>query len=88
MEPLLERIDALVAELAGPPGARESLEWYLRNNLNSLRRDLVSARTKRDITNAARAFTRFCTDSMDWNTELYRKCTVITELAFELGKER
>lgn len=87
MNPLLERIDALLAELASQPSARESLEWYLQNNLNSLRRNLVSAGTKRDITNAARAFTRFCTESMDWNTELYRKCTVITELAFRLGKE-
>lgn len=88
MEKLLEQIDALLAELALQPCNRESLEWYLQNNLTSLRRDLVSAPTPHAFNNATTAFSRFCTESMDWNTELFRRCTAITELAFRVSKER
>jgi hypothetical protein len=86
MRELLESIDAVVNRLAQGTPARESLEWYLGNNLRSYREALQKAKTRRDVENATRALSRFCTESMEWSSELFRECTRIQEAGFALAK--
>jgi len=86
MGELLESIDKVLGLLAQNAPTRESLEWYLGNNLRSFREALVSARTRLDVENATRALSRFCTESMEWDSELFRECTRIEEKGFALAK--
>jgi hypothetical protein len=86
MEQLIELVDALLHEISAREIARESLEWYLRNNLEVFKREVLSSATPRDLENAARALSHFCTESMEWDSELFRACTRITGLAKRMSK--
>jgi hypothetical protein len=86
MRELLESIDRVLGRLAQGAPPRESLEWYLANNLGSYRDALLSAKTRIDVENATRALSRFCTESMEWDSDLFRECTRIQEEGFALAK--
>jgi hypothetical protein len=86
MHQLIDLVDALLREIAGRAVARESLEWYLRNNLEDFRRKALGSPAPRALEGAARALSHFCTDSMEWDSELFRACTRITDLAARLAK--
>lgn len=86
MRDLLEAIDTVIDRLAQGNPVRESLEWYLGNNLRSYKNEIQKAKTRRDVENATRALGRFCTESMEWNSELFRECTRIEDAGFALAK--
>ncbi len=86
MRELLESIDKVLSRLAQGTPMRESMEWYLGNNLRSYRDALQNAKTRRDVENATRALSRFCTESMEWDSELFRECTRIQEEGVALAK--
>lgn len=75
----MQLIDALLERVGEKADVKESVEWYLRNNLNDYKRALQSNASFQEIENATRALTRFGTESMDWNTSLYRDCCAITD---------
>lgn len=80
------QIDLLVKELKSASPKKESLEWYLINNLEKYLVSLNESETKGDILRATKIFSRFCIDSMDWDTEIFRKYSVLTDGVSKLAK--
>ena len=82
----IQLIDALLKRIGDKSDVKESLEWYLRNNLSDYKRVLQSGESAQEVENATRALVRFCTESMDWNTPLYRECCAITDAGTKQAK--
>lgn len=83
---LLEMAKSLRQELAAAKPKRESLEWHLINNLDTFGNSLESATSAQDIKNACAILGRFCFESMNWDTPLYRRCSDISEQGLKLAK--
>jgi hypothetical protein len=83
---VIESIDALMAKLQSEKLQKDSLEWYLVNNLRTYKDALLVATEGREVERATHALSRFCTESMDWNTELFRECTAITTKGMRLAR--
>jgi hypothetical protein len=66
---------------------KESLEWYLSNNLNEYLRSIEESTKPIDILRATKLLSRFCTESMDWDTEIYKKCGDIMRIGYMLGRD-
>lgn len=86
MTEIFRLIDDLFSRLEAAHPERESLEWYTINNLRDYRGTLEADSSKQEIDNATRAFIRFCTESMDWGTPLYKACMAISALGEKLTK--
>lgn len=86
MDDIIKSIDELLAQIATKAAVKESMESYLQNNLRDYKSVLQVDSTPQDIENATRALTRFCTESMDWENPLYRKCCDITARGMKLSK--
>lgn len=84
---VIESVDALLARLEAGKPEKGSLEWYLVNNLRTFGDALSAATEEREIENATHALSRFCTESMDWDTDLFRECTAITTKGMRAGVE-
>lgn len=82
----IQLIDTLLEKVGEKADVKESLEWYLRNNLNDYKQVLQSDASFLEIENATRALTRFCTESMDWSAPLYRDCCGITDEGAKMAK--
>lgn len=52
---------------------------YLRHAVMEFRQAVDAAREPSDATNAGRALSRFCTDTLDWDTDLYRRCMLLVK---------
>ncbi len=74
-------------ELNSKNPRQESLEWYLLNNLKNYLHSISHAQSSQDIIRATKIFSRFCVESMDWNNELYKKCSHITHMGLQFSKE-
>jgi hypothetical protein len=85
---LIEKITVLLNELNLSKPPQESLEWYLLSNLNQYLHSIDVASDHKEISNSTKIFSGFCTESMNWDTELYRKCVDITKVGFQLSKGR
>ncbi|MBI2779500.1 MAG: hypothetical protein HYX62_06945 [Gammaproteobacteria bacterium] len=83
---VIESIDALIAKLELEKPQKDSLEWYLMNNLRAYRDALLAATEGREVERATHALSRFCTESMDWDTEVFRQCTAITTKGMRLAR--
>lgn len=81
MEKLLKMVDDLISDLEARAPARESVEWYLLNNILKLREVAANDSSPHDVENAARVLNRFAVDSMDWGDPLFKAVTAITEQA-------
>lgn len=64
----------------------ESIEWYLNNHIDDYLNTLESIGSKQDIQSTVYTFSRFCTDTMDWDSSLYKECVVIMKLGTKLSK--
>jgi len=84
MMTLAQEIEALSAQIAESATVQGSLEWYLQNNLNEFASSVSNGGG--DLENASRALMRFCTESMDWDTSLYRAAISIAEGGLLLAK--
>jgi hypothetical protein len=85
-EDLHHRLERLMSEVEARSPLAESVEWYLINQVRTFSGSLDAAKSKQDIENCTGVFSRFCAESMDWDTDLYKKCTEITALGFKLAK--
>ena len=83
---LVEDLKSLKSDLERQDLSGGSLETYLLNNTNMFLDSLKNAVTVKDIDNAASIFSRFCTESMDWDMPLYKQCSNIAESGFKLAK--
>lgn len=81
---LLNELNALAKIIDGKKPERETIEWYLLNNINTYISSIECAQSNNDVENASEVFSRFCTDSMDWDTDLYKMCSEIINRAFKL----
>lgn len=84
---LIEEINRIIQELRFLKPKQESLEWYLLNNLNTYLQSIERADENIKIKNATEIFGMFCTESMNWDTDLYKKCMEITKIDFKLCKQ-
>jgi hypothetical protein len=83
---LLSESRALLDDLTSQSIIEGSLEWYLSNNLRVYIESIESSSSAKDIVNAARILSRFCTESMDWETGLYQRCATLIESGFRVGR--
>lgn len=84
---LIKQTTSFLGEIESLKPQKETLDWYLSNHLKKYLVSVKKADKPLEIRNATGILSRFCTESMDWDTELYKKCTVITSIGFKLGKE-
>lgn len=66
---LLAGVDALLSRLDGAAGEPERT---LRTPLREYRVSVAAASVPRAVGNATATLMRFCTEHMDWDSELYR----------------
>ncbi len=83
---LTEKLNELQKQLIEQDIEEGSLEMYLLNHVNKFLNSLMEAASAQDVDNAASIFSRFCTESMDWDMPLYKQCTAITDRGFKLAK--
>lgn len=86
MKELLELIHRLRDDLEREAPVKDSVEWYLQNNLLDYEKALVSSKSKKEIKDSTRSLSRFCVDSLDWNSDIFRACTEITARGMRLAK--
>jgi hypothetical protein len=53
--------------------------------LEEYRSAVEVSRSKLETDNATRMFCRFCTESMDWETPLYKSCMEIASMGWKLA---
>ncbi|MGY1490794.1 hypothetical protein ACW4YW_15415 [Methylobacillus pratensis] len=87
MEKLIQSVDILLKKITSKKVEKESLEWYLINNLNDYRTLLINNPSLIELENATRALIRFCTESIDWDSTLYKDCSEITTLGMRSAKD-
>lgn len=87
MQELIQSVDLLLNELTSNAIKEDGLEWYLINNLSDYRSVLNNNPTPLELENATRALTWFCTESIDWDTDLYKVCSEITIRGMSLSKD-
>jgi hypothetical protein len=78
MKDLVDAIDELLRYIQ-PAAHGESIEASLRDLLTSFREGAVAATKPRDVMNSANALARFCTEHMNWDSGLYRRCIALVE---------
>lgn len=83
---LISKIESQIADLKNVRPNEGSMEFYLLNNLAKYRQSLASAESKQDVKNAASIFSRFCTESMDWETKGYQHYIELSEEGFSLAR--
>lgn len=83
---LHQQLTSLLAEVEAISPQPESLEWYLANQVRKYVSALDAAGSAQDVENCTAVFSRFCTESMDWDTALYKRCAEATALGFKLAK--
>jgi hypothetical protein len=86
MNKLVNDVEALIAELEKVMFAHESIEWYLVNNLHDYLKILREKPNSKAIGDASRALSRFCTDSLDWDTAVYKTCSAIASEGHRIAK--
>lgn len=86
IDSLIGKIESRIAELRDFNVSKDSLEFYLLNNLVKYRQSLLSAESKQEIDNAASIFGRFCTESMDWGTKDYQAYISLSTQGYAAAK--
>lgn len=57
---------------------KETLEWYLKNQLNTYLLAINIADTWVELDKANKILRGFLIDSMDWNTDIFKRCSEVT----------
>lgn len=83
---LINEVQSFLHDIEIMNPKKESLEWYLVNNLKKYLKELISAETITQIKKSTEIIDIFCVESMDWNTALFKRCTKITELGLKITK--
>ena len=85
-EDLVQSVNHLLEDIREAASVKESLEWYLSNNLLKFRDAFSKPATAEERKLAVHMLDRFCVDSMDWDSKLFKMCTMITEVGRALAK--
>lgn len=81
---LLASVDALLSRL---DGATADAERTLRALLLEYRVSVAAASSPVDIRNSTAALARFCTEHMDWDSELYRSVQSLAAMARGMAEQ-
>jgi hypothetical protein len=71
---LIENVDSFLQEIELSNPKQETIEWYLFNNLKKYLSSIADTENPIEIKNATGRLSIFCTESMNWDSELYKKC--------------
>lgn len=83
---LISELEKVIVEYDLQKSTPDTHEWYLFNNTKKYIDALKIAHTSMEVKNAATVYGMFCTESMDWDTELYKKCAALTEMGYKLAR--
>ena len=83
---LVAEVELFLRDLGLQKPQKESVEWYLQNNLIEYLSELQKTQNLCDLKTPTKILSRFCLDSMDWDTPLFKRCTKITELGLKIAK--
>jgi hypothetical protein len=75
----IQLTSALLNRLSDQADLEESAEWYLRSYLVDYKRALLRKSSSQELEFATGAFMRFCVQSLDTHSALYRDCAEIAE---------
>ena len=81
----IQLISTLLNKVAGQADVEESAEWYLRSHLIDYKRVLLRKTSSQEVEFATGALMRFCAQSLDASTPLYRDCVEIAEEGAKLA---
>ena len=85
-EYLINELEKFIAEYDLQKSIPDTHEWYLFNNTKKYMNTLKAANTSSDVKYAATQYGIFCTESMDWNTDIYKKCAALSEMGYKLAR--
>lgn len=80
IEQAVRKTKNLIKRLEATPPQKETVEWYTLNNLRDLFRDLNNIQSTEKLLESEHILSRFCTDSLDWNSDLYKEISEINQL--------
>ncbi len=83
---LLNQITVFIDEINSKDIDKESHDHYLKNHLINLANALSQDADANVLLRAAKTFTMFCTDSMDWDTPEYKNIIQIGIQASRIAK--
>lgn len=83
----IQLISALLNNLSDQADVEESAEWYLRSYLVDYKRALLRKWSSQEIEFATGAFMRFCDQSLDTASSLYRDCAEIAEAGAKVAEQ-
>ncbi|MBA2655187.1 MAG: hypothetical protein H0U71_09025 [Gammaproteobacteria bacterium] len=83
---LINRTNQYINELKSHSPQIETLEWYLINNLEEYLNSIKKANSGIEIEKASKILDRFCLESMDWDTTIFKKCSELTKFGLKLSK--
>lgn len=81
---ILACYEALLKDFKKMNAKSGSVEWYLMGHLRRTLDVLPDSFTKTGIENALTPLEHFCTDSMDWDSDLFRRISDLNRAAREL----
>lgn len=84
---LISEVRLFLNELEKGKPVKESLEWYLINNLKKYLEALNVAVNVKQVKDATERLDMFCIESMNWDTQLFKRCTEITKAGLKIGKD-
>jgi hypothetical protein len=83
----IQLISALLNNLSDQADVEESAEWYLRSYLVDYKRALLRKWSSQEIEFATGAFMRFCAQSLDTDSALYRDCAEIADEGAKVAEQ-
>jgi len=83
---IINALENLIIEYNLRNSISDTHEWYLFNNTIKYIYSLKTVNTPSDIKNAAITYGMFCTESMDWDTELYKECVALMKMGHKLAR--
>lgn len=75
----IQLTSALLNQLSDQADVEESAEWYLRSYLVDYKRAFLRKSSSKELEFAIDAFMRFCAQSLDTQSALYRGCVEVAE---------
>ena len=65
---------------------KDSFEWYLHNHLRNLLNLIKNTNNSHNLLEEGKKFIMFCTDSMDWDDDNYKKLISFGDMATKIAK--
>lgn len=84
-ENLISEILILLSEIVNNHPGEETLEWYLLNYLKRYLEVINESESSEEIKKSSQIFSRFCMESMNWDSELFKRCSKLGNSGFKIS---